>query len=189
MRPPRFYLAILAASLTASASDYRLGQRLNPAAKTQVSTYRDLHWDHLVPKHWNPMAAFKGMNLDQLKDNDPRAQELLDKMRAAWNSAPTEPALNGAAVRLAGFVIPLERQGERVAEVLLVPYFGACIHMPPPANQTIHVILRTPMRDIRMMDAFWVSGTLNIARGDSGMGVYGYRLHADSLQRYTFNKR
>ncbi|ATE58819.1 DUF3299 domain-containing protein [Thauera sinica] len=176
---------LLAASFAAGAEGYRIGERLAPGTEPARPAYREIQWDNLVPEDWDPMAEFKGLDLGSLRDGDPRAQAALEKMRAAWDAAPVETALDGKAIRLAGFVIPLERKGKLVSELLLVPYFGACIHTPPPpANQTIHVVLNKPTGDVRMMDAFWVTGVLKVARGDSGMGVFGYRLRADGLERY-----
>ena len=182
-------LSLLGAAEFAWSADYRVGERLKPAAKASPASYREIGWEELTPKDWNPMAAFKGLNLARLKDSDPRAREALEKMRTAWDAAPVNTALDGKRIRLAGFVIPLERKGKLVSELLLVPYFGACIHTPPPpANQTIHVILAQPVADIRSMDAFWINGTLKVVRGDSSIGIYGYRLQGDSLERYLFGR-
>ena len=84
----------------------------------------------------------------------------------------------------------VDRQGDLVSELLLVPYFGACIHTPPPpANQIIHVVLKKPINGLRMMDAYWINGTLDLARGDTGLGVYGYRLKAEAMQPYVEKKK
>lgn len=147
----------------------------------------ELKWPDLVPKHWDPRAEFKGMNLDlsKLQDSDPRAMELLDKLRQAWDNAPTEPALNGKRLRIAGFAIPLERKEGRVTEFLLLPYFGACIHSPPPpANQIIHVKSDTPVKGFKSMSAVWVSGTMGLARGNSELGVSGYSIQAKRVELY-----
>jgi hypothetical protein len=49
--------------------------------------------------------------------------------------------INGVA-RVPGYMIPLEDNLEEVTEFLLVPYPGACIHVPPPPpNQIVHVIM------------------------------------------------
>ena len=115
---------------------------------------------------------------------------VLDRLREAWRSAPVQSSLKGARIRIAGFVVPIERQGDRVTEFLLVPYFGACIHVPPPpANQIIYVIPSRPLNDVQTMDAFWVSGTLDLAYADSPpWGASGYRMKADIVTPYT-NKR
>lgn len=150
-----------------SPAEYRVGDRLT-TDKAGSQTYRQIEWDDLIPKGWDPMAAFKGLDLARLKDSDPKAQEALEKMRSAWDQAPVETALNGQRVRIAGFVVPLERKGEQVLEFLLVPYFGACIHVPPPpANQIIHVVPEKPVTGMRTMDAMWVSGTLKLDRSET----------------------
>ena len=48
--------------------------------------------------------------------------------------------LDGETIRMPGYVLPLEFDGSKVKEFLLVPFVGACIHTPPPpANQIVHV--------------------------------------------------
>jgi hypothetical protein len=171
------------------AADYQVGERLTPRKASPALNYQEIEWEDLIPKGWDPMAAFKGLRLNRLKDSDPKAIETLEKMKAAWAEAPVESSLNGKKVKLAGFVVPLERKGDTVFELLLVPYFGACIHTPPPpANQIIHVILKKPAEGMKMMDAFWVSGTLSLQRGDSSLGIYGYRMTADRIDPYGLPK-
>ena len=182
-------LLLLALLGPATAADYQVGERLTPRKATPVPNYREIDWADLIPKGWDPMAAFKGMNMSRLKDSDPRAIEALEKMKAAWAEAPVEASLNGKKVKLAGFVVPLERMGDAVLELLLVPYFGACIHTPPPpANQIVHVILKKPAEGLKTMDAFWVSGTLSLQRGDSSLGIFGYRMTGERLDAYGLPK-
>lgn len=173
----------------AVAADYVVGERLTPRKPIAATAYKEITWEELVPKGWDPMAAFKGMNMSRLKDSDPRAIEALEKMKAAWAEAPVEPSLDGKRVKLAGFVVPLERKGDAVLELLLVPYFGACIHVPPPpANQIVHVILKKPVEGLKTMDALWVSGTLSLQHGDSSLGIYGYRMSGERLDAYGLPK-
>ncbi len=158
----------------------------SPKASAAPATYRDLAWEEMVPKDWDPLKSFKGINLSNLKDNDPEAEKLLKRMRAAWDNAPTNPTLAGAAVRVPGFVVPLEESTAGLKEFLLVPYFGACIHTPPPpANQIIYVKLKTPATGLRAMDAVWVNGTLNLARTDNEMGASGYQMDAVAVTPYV----
>ena len=132
------------------------------------------------------MATFKGLDLARLQDNDPKAQEALENARRLWDQAPAEKTMNGQKVRIAGFVVPLERRGEQVTEFLLVPYFGACIHTPPPpANQIVLVQPAKPLQGFRSMDTVWVRGTLRVARTGSPMGTSGYRLEAALIDRYV----
>jgi hypothetical protein len=58
--------------------------------------------------------------------------EAMQAMRDIWDKAPTNPAVEGMKARLPGYVVPLDTQPAGIKEFLLVPYFGACIHSPPP---------------------------------------------------------
>lgn len=177
-------LLALLVPLAVPAADYRVGDRL-PAAKGAAKGFREIQWDDLMPKGWDPMAAFKGVDLNRLQDSDPKAAELLAKVRIEWDKAPVEPAINGQRVKIPGFVVPLERKGDEVIEFLLVPYFGACVHVPPPpSNQVIHVVPNKPVKGMRTMETFWISGTLTLQGGDSGMGIYAYRMNAERVEPY-----
>jgi len=177
-------LLALLVPLAVPAADYRVGDRL-PAAKGAAKGFKEIQWDDLMPKGWDPMAAFKGVDLNRLQDSDPKAAELLAKVRIEWDKAPVEPAINGQRVKIPGFVVPLERKGDEVIEFLLVPYFGACVHVPPPpSNQVIHVVPSKPVKGMRTMETFWISGTLTLQGGDSGMGVYAYRMNAERVEPY-----
>jgi hypothetical protein len=146
---------------------------------------RTITWEDLVPPGWDPFKDFKGLDFQLLDDGDPRASELLKKMRRAWDDAPVNPSLVGQLVRLPGFVVPLEDSKEGLKEFLLVPYFGACIHSPPPpANQIIHVLARPPAKGVRSMDTVWVSGKLGTGRTDTYMGASSYRIEAASVAPY-----
>lgn len=175
-----------------SDSSYELGEKL-PAEGVGKSkgkanfdpAYPELDWDSLIPAGWDPMAAFKGLNLAKMKDSDPKAMEALDKMKKAWSEAPVESGLSGKKVRIAGFAVPLEQSDKAVSELLLVPYFGACIHTPPPpANQIIHVKLKNKVPAVGAMQPYWVWGELKVARTSSSMGDAGYRLEAVSMTPY-----
>ena len=155
------------------------------AAGAASSTYKEKNWDDLMPRDWDPMASLKGLKLENLKDSDPRAMEALEKMREAWSNAPVEPALNGERIRIPGFVIPLEKSGSKVREFLLVPYFGACIHTPPPPpNQIIHVKSAKPVANMRTMDTVWVSGVMQVRSVDTELGQAGYQLKAEQVMPY-----
>jgi uncharacterized protein len=146
---------------------------------------RTITWEDLVPRDWDPFKEFKDLNFQMLDDGDPRAMELLKRMRKVWDEAPVNASLAGQVVRLPGFIVPLEDSREGLKEFLLVPYFGACIHSPPPpANQIIHVTPVKPARGFRSMDAVWVSGPLALDRVDSHMGMAGYRIAATAVARY-----
>ena len=73
--------------------------------------------------------------------------------------------LVGQSIKIPGFAVPLEGDDgfEYIDEFLLVPYFGACIHVPPPPpNQVIHVVLDEPVYFEVISFAIWITGILEI---------------------------
>jgi uncharacterized protein len=152
---------------------------------TKAAPYREINWDELVPKDWDPFKEMKEMNMAGLSDADPRAAEMMKRMRELWDNAPVNPKMNDQPVRIPGYVVPLDDSTTGLKEFLLVPYFGACIHTPPPpANQIVHVVPRSAAK-FRSMDTVWVSGTLKAAKSDTAMGASGYRLDAVSVEPYA----
>ena len=169
-----------------AACSLPLAAQPKPSAHSAGST--EIRWDDLVPKGWDPTKAFKDQgvtNMAALNDGDPKAAALMAQLREAWDNAPTEPQLDGTRVKLPGYLVPLEEVAAGHTEFLLVPYFGACIHTPPPpANQIVLVVPAKPAGGFRSMDTVWVSGTLKTTRNNSPMGTSGYRLESALVERY-----
>jgi len=174
----------MASAATTSASQPIGGTGVSkPVA---VGAFREIKWDDLVPKDWDPLKQFKSMNFSLMNDSDPRANEMLKRMRETWDNAPTNNDMDGASVRIPGYLVPLEDTKSGLKEFLLVPYFGACIHTPPPpANQIIYVKADKPPKGFHSMDTVWVSGTLKTLRSDSYMGASGYRMDAVVVEPYV----
>jgi hypothetical protein len=175
--------ATLLALLPAGAQDNRPGAR---SAKGTPTAFRTIGWDDLLPKDWDPWAGFKATDLRALADTDPRAVEMFRRVRAVWDEAPLQASMDGVAIRIPGYVVPLEETAQGVRELLLVPHFGACIHTPPPpANQIVHVRLKTPAKTLSSMDTVWISGTLKLARATTVHGVSGYVMDAVRVEPYS----
>jgi uncharacterized protein len=175
----------LAASPSATSAAGALG-----AMGADVGGFKTIRWDALVPASWDAMKEFRNLDLQGLSDGDPRANEMMTAMRKAWDNAPVNAALVGQSVRIPGFVVPLETGPEGLKEFLLVPYFGACIHSPPPpSNQVIYVLPKTPPKAFRSMDTVWISGTLLKAQTDSFMGAASWRMEAVSVTPYSDGPR
>lgn len=90
-------------------------------------------------------------------------------------------------VRLPGFIVPLEDFQERAKEFLLVPYFGACVHLPPPPpNQMIYVTMNKET-SISWWNPVWIEGTLQVISYKSVYGNAGYRMRVDRVTPYEDN--
>lgn len=162
------------------------GAARSGSSSPPATAARTIGWEALVPADWDPMKDLKGLNLSILSDADPRAIAALAKLREAWDNAPINPAVVGQTVRLPGYLVPLEETKDGLKEFLLVPYFGACIHSPPPpANQIVHVLPKAPAKGLRSMDTVWVTGVLMGTRTDSYMGMSGYRIEATQVTPYA----
>lgn len=182
-------LVELAPNAAPAGENYSVGDRL-PAAELKSAVnfdpaFPELEWDDLMPADWDPMGAFRDLNIAELQDNDPKAQQALEAMRKAWSNAPVNPKLSGQKIRIPGFAIPVEQSERGVDELLLVPYFGACIHTPPPpANQIIHVKLSNPLPAVGSMQAYWVWGELSVNKFSSELGDAAYLIKATGIQPY-----
>jgi len=170
---------------TAAKSDYKVGDRLAPKASEGDAAFRKISWDDLIPADWHPERFLDTLDLGSLQDGDPRASEAMLKMREEWDRAPVVERLAGARIRIPGFIVPLETDGKTIREFLLVPYFGACVHVPPPpANQLIHVMPDKPVAEKLNMKPVWVSGVLAVARFESDLGNAGYQLRGIKVEEY-----
>ena len=156
-----------------------------PGAKVEAGV-KELEWDALIPDDYSPEKLFAEYQPENLEDDDPRAAELMEKLRKLWDEAPVRPELDGQTVKLPGFTVPLEGDSEETRSFLLVPYYGACIHVPPPpANQTVYV-LREPGKGTRLgeFDVVWVTGTMSVKRTENELAEAGYTLYATDVVPY-----
>ncbi|WP_028115658.1 DUF3299 domain-containing protein [Ferrimonas senticii] len=156
---------------------------------TSIATaddYRQLDWPQLMPEaERNLPPPMINHGLDPMGDS----MAPFDPLAAANIGQPygeVIESLNNQKVHIAGFVVPLESDEYNVTEFLLVPYFGACIHVPPPpTNQIIYVKYPKGIPMDIIWDAIWVDGTLLT----SGFTVddstsTGYSLQADIAYPY-----
>lgn len=162
-----------------------------PAEKTAASPATgdelvELEWDDLIPPDWRPDKIMGEYNADELEDDDPRAGELMKKLEELWDKAPLVEALNGKRVRLPGFVVPIEGESGAARELLLVPYYGACIHVPPPPpNQTVYAVMAEGEAfEGELFDTVWVTGRLWVEPHESDFGDAGYRIEVEGMEPY-----
>jgi hypothetical protein len=95
--------------------------------------------------------------------------------------------LDGKLVRIPGFVVPLDDFQEEGAEFLLVPYYGACVHTPPPPPNQIVMVGMTGKKAIKLnlFDAVWMSGRLKISSVESPYGSVGFQLEGLKVEPYS----
>ena len=139
-------------------------------------------WEDLTPPGYSgdEIYARYENRLSKLEDGSPEAEALYQEMVAEYdgNSLVNEE-LDGAKVSLAGFVAPLNYEDDIITEFLLVPYFGACIHVPPPPpNQTVLVTLDRAdgLTFDEAWGAIWVAGTLTLDSATTDLARASYTI-------------
>lgn len=96
-------------------------------------------------------------------------------------------SLDNSRVRIPGFLVPLNvNEDQSSTELLLVPTFGACIHVPPPPpNQSIFI--RFP-KGIKVTEAaytpYWVEGTIKVEKNESEYTAVLYAMTPESIVEY-----
>ena len=179
-------MCVVVLALLAAAARWQSGlyESERGAPDPASAEYAETSWDVLIPKGWDPVKSMRDKVLGEFPDSGAAARDLARQMRKTWDNAPTNSALDGAKVRIGGYVVPLQAGRDTVQEFLLVPYFGACIHVPPPpASQIVHVTLAAPVENIRTMDFVTVSGALRTNRRSSAMGMSGYTMDAVRVEK------
>lgn len=172
-----------------SQTDQAQAKPAHPVGGTSAQMPRHLLWSELVPKGWDPMAKFRKRFADpklaMMDDADPKIMAMMRELREIWDKAPVNAEMDGVSGKLPGYVVPLDDGRKGMRTFLLVPYYGACIHSPPPpANQIVLVRSSKPIKGFQSMDTVWVHGTLEAFRGDSVMGVSGWRIDARKVEAY-----
>lgn len=95
--------------------------------------------------------------------------------------------LQGKRVSIPGFMVPLEDDAQQVTEFLLVPYAGACIHVPPPPpNQMVYVtLIHNGKAKMSFTEPIVVTGTLKISTVKSPYGDVSYNLDGEAVKPYV----
>ncbi len=105
---------------------------------------------------------------------------------AAPKEVPVVEELNGKEIRIPGYIVPLEGYEDSITEFLLVPYFGACIHTPPPpANQIVHVKPKYPILIDESYDLVFVLGKLEAQSSTNQYAHVSYLIEDALLIPYS----
>ncbi|GGJ88867.1 DUF3299 domain-containing protein [Pseudomonas matsuisoli] len=148
----------------------------------------ELDWLDMMPPE--DQKALEEM--PEIDHNTPEAEGFSAKgglkqdkgLPAVMYSAKTVPSLNGKKIRLGGYPVPLDASEAGTYETFfLVPYPGACIHVPPPPPNQI--VLVTFPKGFKMADIYtpiWVDGTLNVEKTSSDLAEAAYVLRASSVK-------
>jgi len=174
--------------------------------------YREIEWDALMPPGWEPdyslMApesefdleseAGSSLGMDSAMDRE-MENEIDSELESGLDTgfspdfpaknmpAPVVDALSGEKLKIPGYVIPIKYDGTTIEEFLLVPYMGACIHVPPPPeNQMVYVVLKEPLVSSGLWEPVWVSGEMKIELSETQYATAGYRMVQATIEPYEY---
>lgn len=147
---------------------------------------RELTWSEMVPADAPPQEAQQAPMHDLSQLADALAAESAPAAKQQSPAAPVVQSLDKTQIKLPGYIVPLEVTEEgRVTEFLFVPYFGACIHVPPPpSNQIVHVTSELGVQMDALYQPFWIEGTLRVEASSSELAEAGYQMAAEKIYPY-----
>lgn len=109
-----------------------------------------------------------------------------DEAAVQKGSAAVNSALDGTTLRLPGYIVPLNMSADGlVSEFFLVPYVGACIHVPPPPpNQMIYVALEKAMSLTALYEPYWVTGVVHTHGTSTQISIAAYSMQVSRIEPY-----
>ncbi len=164
----RFAFALAALLAVQGCSD----QSSNQTPAQPGDAVREVDWLELMPAD----------ELDALQSAPPVVHDGNFKALQT-GSSKTVPEMDGLKIRIPGYIVPIESDDQgQLSEFFLVPYFGACIHVPPPPpNQIIYAktVPSIPMTDIYA--AYWVEGRLHARQFEDETAATAYSLEVSAV--------
>ena len=138
---------------------------------------RDITWDDLVPEGWVPPAV----QIDHFFDAPPAPA-------ASAADTPVVEAMNEQWVRLPGYLVPLDVEDQKLRTFLMVPYFGACIHVPPPPpNQVVYVEMAEPVALDDPYGAHWVTGVMSTKASTTNLAEASYTMSGQQVEVFDWD--
>jgi hypothetical protein len=109
-----------------------------------------------------------------------------ENYKSALHSTNIVQTVLGKAISISGFIVPIEVNEDRTLQsFFVVPYYGACIHFPPPPpNQIIFVQLPDGFAHHNLADAFTLTGILEQGMFEDPLGTSAYTLNVYDIKAY-----
>ncbi len=183
-------LGLAAPALPAQAFDFQaLSDRLFGESRifgAENPDARAIVWEDLAPP-LSPAAQGAVARLNATIDTmtDTEIDEALALI--GENGDVLTESLDGEAVSLEGYLVPLDFETDAARSFVLVPYMGACIHVPPPPpNQIVFVRYEEGIPMTVLEDAIWtpfrITGTLRAAPAETELADVGYQMTAGGIR-------
>lgn len=166
-----------------------------PAKPVMDGKYEQIRWPYLMPDEdleaiANPpeyvLNIPEGSELDVLADpslDASKKQAPKNAYERALVSTKIRPEFNKRLVKIPGFIVPLDiNEDDKATTFFAVPFFGACIHVPPPPpNQIIYATYKEGFLLERLYDPVWLYGRLSTEKIENDMATSAYSIKVDKI--------
>ena len=159
------------------------------AADLAARGIREIGWEELLPEgEEERLAQLYQQQMAMLYAGGPIAEGSAADQMIQIGTFNTVPDMNELKVRIPGYTVPFEfGANAEIREFLLVPYYGACLHAPPPPpNQTVFAITDEPIKLRNLAQAVWIEGTMFTQTQESELADAAYTIRVDSVEVYEY---
>ena len=165
---------------------------------------KPLSWSQLLPvghqsvlEKYNQSSVANDANTDKQPSTEAISDQIFQSISAASDqeyqqamiSTETVSSFNGQFVSLPGFVVPIEfYDNNSPSLVFVVPYYGACIHFPPPPpNQIVFVRLEPSDFEVNLEQPYLIRGVFSEGLFEDIAGTSAYEIEVLDISEYSDN--
>ncbi|MDC0602062.1 DUF3299 domain-containing protein [Aliiglaciecola sp.] len=154
--------------------------------------FTPIEWKELIPK--DEIAVIQKYQTKPAVTVNDLTQQILNSIEASGDleyqqtlvSTNTVESMVNTNVKISGFVVPIDFYASKNPKfIFIVPYFGACIHFPPPPpNQMFFVKLEDTFTEFDINQAYTFTGKINIALFEDMLGTSAYSMDVNIIKKF-----
>lgn len=163
-----------------------------PLWLTEDTRFTAIEWKDLIPE--NEIAIIRKYQAKPAVTVNDLTQQILDSIEASGDkeyqqtlvSTNTVETMENTNIKISGFVVPIDFYASKNPKfIFIVPYFGACIHFPPPPpNQMFFVKLEDNFSEFDINQAYTFTGKVKVALFEDLLGTSAYSMDVNTIKTF-----